>query len=83
MNANTGFVHPLPDGLDVELGQLVTPAMAAPFMPPRGTPAGPEHVEALLADALDCGEPIVAVSGDVVQRLRLGDRELARRKRRT
>lgn len=84
MNANTGYVHPLPDGLaEVVLpGQIITQEMTWPYTPPRGMPGTSEHTEALLEDALRCGEPIVAVSGEVVQRLRLGDRELRRRKQR-
>lgn len=72
-NVATGDVYPLPEGMKVEVGEHILAEMV-----PRRTDA---HTQDLLA-ALAREEHIVAVSGEVAHKLRLGERELQRRMRR-
>lgn len=77
MNAYNGRLYELPEALGG-----VKP----------GTPITDEHMDRLnkitseagieLKKAVHRGEPIVAVDAQVVQKLRLGERELRRRKQR-
>lgn len=83
MNADTGRVHDLEGVLKAETvffpGQPLESDMLAEVDDLEGEAKA--RLEALKGE-LDAGEPVVGVSGDVVQRLRLGDRELDRRARR-
>jgi hypothetical protein len=70
MNAYTGATYDLP--IQTAVGQPITQDMWPSDL----------TVDASLLTALEAGEPVVAVDAEVVQRLRLGDRELRRRKQR-
>lgn len=89
MNAYNGQIYELPSevGAQAVYGQPITWPMldvdltAKPVAELESRTTRESQLAALRA-ALDRKEALVAVSGDVAQRLRLGDRELARRARR-
>lgn len=81
MNPNTGELARL-DGVAAqrfELGDRITREDLAKLAPP---PAHERDLRAALARALEGDQAMVAVSSAVAQRVRLGDREIARRRRR-
>jgi hypothetical protein len=80
MNTNTGWTGKLPEGLEVDLGTDLRNLTEEVERHAQREREPEKHKE--LVEALKKKEPIVAVSAEVVQRLRLGDRELRRRKQR-
>lgn len=80
MNTDTGWTGKLPDALlkDVKSGEPL--ADYADEL--KELAAKQDDLASELSERVEKGEPIVAVSEEVVQRLRLGDRELRRRKQR-
>lgn len=83
MNAYSGQTYELPSvvGAQVVIGAPITWPMTEVDLGAQPQPDLQGQLDALRG-ALDRKEPLVAVSGDVAQKLQLGDRELARRARR-
>ena len=93
MNAQNGTLYDIPEGIFLAPGEALNPATW-----PATAAANEKFVEESsrsetdkqkarelreeLTAAMDRREPIVGVDAEVVQRLRLGDRELRRRKQR-
>lgn len=98
MNAHTGQIHDLPEHLFASPGEVIPPAAIGSLTQLEGALQDAERrsddseeserlgVERArsrtLREALERGEPIVAVDAEVVQKLRLGERELRRRRQR-
>lgn len=91
MNTITGWTGELPSDLYAAPGERLDPSFPAygPVLEDHieQRPEGEEKEAELgklraLQEQVATGDPIVAVSGEVVQRLRLGDRELRRRRQR-
>lgn len=87
MNAETGRTYELAKELvpdDVGIGQLLNDYKEAfgEKVIERMENGEATKDETLAAVHMERGDPIVRVSEEVVQRLRLGDRELRRRKQR-
>lgn len=87
MNAETGRIYELPEGIvdgpGVSIPQAFVPGL---WDLEKAHRAHAKHEEATkareLRRAIERDEPLVTVSAEVVQRLRLGDRELRRRRQR-
>lgn len=82
MHTGTGETFPLPSDMEVNLGQIISPQMVNELLEKEQRAEEDRIRTAKLDQALRQGAPIVTVSSEVVQRLRLGDRELHRRKQR-
>lgn len=87
MNADTGRTYELPEGVLDGPGVPIPPAWAPGLLGlERAERERGREEEARkareLRRAIERDEPLVTVSAEVVQRLRLGDRELRRRRQR-
>lgn len=82
MNAYTGATYEMFNSSVPIGGRLDTDPAALAELTARVDSAEATRDEIAMADAIAKGDPIVRVDPAVAQRLRLGDRELRRRKRR-